>query len=265
MSLPGRGHPRRLLLLALGVAVSSATGMASAAGADPRAVAEALPPGPVAPAFTVERGLPLPPSRSGIRWAPVLKAVIAHAAPDTASPVVARLAVRTPEQTSNIVLVLARQRAHDGKLWVRVRLPALANGGIGWLPRSVLGGYQIVHTRLVVDLERFRATLFRDGKPILSAPVGVGKPTSPTPRGDFYIRERVTGFDDAFYGPLAFGTSARSRVLTEWPGGGFIGIHGTNMPQLLPGRISHGCIRMRNDDILRLGRLMPVGTPVTIR
>ena len=63
---------------------------------------------------------------------------------------------------------------------------------------------------------------------------------------------------------MAFGTSARSSVLTEWPDGGFVGIHGTDAPQLIPGRVSHGCIRLRNPDILRLARLMPVGTPVTI-
>ncbi len=67
------------------------------------------------------------------------------------------------------------------------------------------------------------------------------------------------------YGPVAFGTSARSAVLTDWPAGGFVGIHGTNRPALIPGRISHGCIRLRNDDILRLDRLMPPGTPLTIR
>jgi hypothetical protein len=40
---------------------------------------------------------------------------------------------------------------------------------------------------------------------------------------------------------------------------------GTDRPELLPGRVSHGCIRMRNADILRLARLMPAGIPVTIR
>ena len=43
-----------------------------------------------------------------------------------------------------------------------------------------------------------------------------------------------------------------------------MGIHGTNSPELIPGRVSHGCIRMRNADVLRLSRLMPVGTPLTI-
>jgi lipoprotein-anchoring transpeptidase ErfK/SrfK len=78
------------------------------------------------------------------------------------------------------------------------------------------------------------------------------------------VRLKLAGFDDPFYGPVAFGTSARSAVLTDWPGGGYIGIHGTNAPELLPGRVSHGCVRMRNEDIVELGRLMPVGTPLTI-
>jgi lipoprotein-anchoring transpeptidase ErfK/SrfK len=64
---------------------------------------------------------------------------------------------------------------------------------------------------------------------------------------------------------VAFGTSARSSVLTDWPAGGYVGIHGTDEPDLLPGRVSHGCIRMRNADIVRLARLMPMGTPLTIR
>ncbi len=66
------------------------------------------------------------------------------------------------------------------------------------------------------------------------------------------------GFDAPVYGPLAFGTSARSAVLTDWPGGGFIGIHGTNEPELLPGRVSHGCVRLtgaRLDLLIGSGRV----------
>ena len=43
-----------------------------------------------------------------------------------------------------------------------------------------------------------------------------------------------------------------------------MGIHGTNEPALLPGRVSHGCIRVPNWNIVELKRLMPVGTPVWI-
>jgi hypothetical protein len=66
------------------------------------------------------------------------------------------------------------------------------------------------------------------------------------------------------YGPVAFGTSVRSPAATGWPAGGFVGIHGTDRPDLVPGRVSHGCIRLRNADIRALARRMRVGTPLTI-
>jgi hypothetical protein len=191
--------------------------------------------------------------------------VLARDRPRPNATVVERLETQTPEETSNIVVILGRRRDAAGRLWVHVRLPVLPNGRTGWIPREALGGYSEVRTRLVVDLDRLTATLFRDRRPIFSARIGVGQPAWPTPRGQFYIRNRLTSYESAFYGPLAFGTSARSAVLTDWPDGGFVGIHGTNQPELLPGRVSHGCIRMRNADILELGRLMPIGTPLTIR
>jgi lipoprotein-anchoring transpeptidase ErfK/SrfK len=104
----------------------------------------------------------------------------------------------------------------------------------------------------------------RGRKVVLRAPVGIGKRGTPTPAGRFYVRDRVVRYASPFYGPVAFGTSARSATLTDWPGGGFVGIHGTDRPDLIPGRVSHGCIRMRNRDILRLAALMPVGTPLRV-
>lgn len=162
------------------------------------------------------------------------------------------------------MLVIGSRASGDGS-WVHIRLPVLPNNQTGWVPRTALGGYHFVHTHLVVDRAHLLATLFHDGRAVFTAPVGIGAEASPTPAGSFYIRDRLAGFGDPFYGPVAFGTSARSAVLTDWPGGGFVGIHGTNQPELIPGRVSHGCVRMRNADILRLSRLMPVGTPLTIR
>ena len=131
------------------------------------------------------------------------------------------------------------------------------------MPMAALGEIHVVRTRLVIDRRHVRQRL-RDGRPVFRASVGVGETRYPTPAGEFYVRTRLAGYGDPFYGPVAFGTSARSPVLTDWPGGGFVGIHGTDRPELIPGRISHGCIRMRNADIRRLARLMPLGTPVTI-
>lgn len=230
----------------------------------PAAGVETLPE-PVAPAFVPGAPKPLADVESLSWWSPVERPVVARAAPRSGAPGVARVEARTPEGTRNIVAVLGRRRDGEGALWVRVRLPILPNGSVGWVPREALGGYGSVRTRLVVDLGRLTATLYRDGRAVLSAHVGVGRPANPTPTGEFYVRNKLRRYANAFYGPVAFGTSARSPTLTDWPAGGFVGIHGTNRPELLPGRVSHGCIRLRNDDILRLERLMPVGTPVTIR
>jgi L,D-transpeptidase catalytic domain len=193
-----------------------------------------------------------------------MRDIVARAAPTGSAQPVGALPLRTPEGTTNIVLVIGERQRQRG-LWVHVRLAVLPNDRTGWVPRSALGGYRFVHTHLVVDQARLTATLYRDGRKIFRAPIGVGRPEFPSPRGEFYIRDRLNGFGNPFYGPVAFGTSARSAVLTDWPDGGFVGIHGTNEPDLIPGRISHGCVRMRNQDILELARLMPVGTPLSIR
>jgi L,D-transpeptidase catalytic domain len=196
------------------------------------------------------------------RWAIVLHPVVALRVPGGAP--LTTLSTLTPEGTPNSVLVLGTVR-RGAVEWLHVRLPILPNNSTGWVRRSALGGYQFVTTHLVIDLHRLRATLLQDGRPVFTAPVGVGATQWPTPRGQFYIRDELTDYASPFYGPVAFGTSARSSVLTEWPDGGFIGIHGTDAPQLIPGRVSHGCIRLRNRDILRLAELMPPGTPLTIR
>lgn len=220
-------------------------------------------PAPVQPAFSIPRPTPIASPDDASRWASVLRPVEARAAARDGARVVAVLEATTPEGTANLVLVL-ENAVSNGQAWAKVRLPVLPNNSTGWVPRRALGGYRVVQTRLVVDRGLLEATLLRNGKPVFRAPVGIGKSRWPTPPGEFYIRNRLRGFESAFYGPLAFGTSARSSVLTDWPAGGFVGIHGTDRPDLLPGQVSHGCIRMRNEDILELGRLMPVGTPLTI-
>ncbi|HJS93582.1 MAG TPA: L,D-transpeptidase [Solirubrobacteraceae bacterium] len=256
-------------LLRIGLVVSLATAvfvvlLLRPAAHNPRAPSEPnlpnLSAGPQ-PAFAVGRPQLLQRATAASRWATVGRPVTALRAPGGRP--VTRLAAVTPEGTTNLVDVLGSVW-HRGVEWVHVRLPLLPNNTTGWVPRSALGGYHFVTTHLVVSLHRLRATLWKDGRVVFSAPVGVGQPQSPTPRGEFYIRDELTGYASPFYGPVAFGTSARSAVLTEWPDGGFVGIHGTDEPGWIPGRVSHGCIRLRNRDILRLARLLPVGTPLTI-
>jgi lipoprotein-anchoring transpeptidase ErfK/SrfK len=148
---------------------------------------------------------------------------------------------------------------------MRIRFPGLGRR-IGWVTQRVLSGERIHQTLVVVDRDARELRLLRNGKVVQRAPVGVGASASPTPGGRYYIRERLDLANaSSIYGALAFGTSAFSKYRTDWPGGGQVGIHGTNQPELIPGFISNGCVRLRNADVLTLGRRIDVGTPVLIK
>lgn len=185
-------------------------------------------------------------------------------APSTASRRVGRLRYTTEDGPLEVYLVLESDVDRQGRTWLRVRLPVRPNGRTGWVRRDDLGPLRLVRTALRVDRTTLRATLLRDGRPVWTSPIGVGAAATPTPAGRFWIRHRLRGLrGDPSYGPYAFGTSAYSS-LSDWPGGGVIGIHGTDRPRLIPGRPSHGCVRLPNAAVARLWRLMPIGTPVTI-
>lgn len=198
------------------------------------------------------------------RWAHAQETTKILAAPRVGARSVARLRFFTEDKEPEVYLVLDARMDSDERKWLHIRVPTRPNGRTGWVLEDDLSRLYIVRTQLVVDRSKLRATLYRKGKRVWSAPVGIGKSGTPTPRGDFWIRERLKGLGDGTaYGPWAFGTSAYSN-LSDWPGGGVVGIHGTNAPGLIPGRPSHGCVRVRNDKIRKLARLMPIGTPVRI-
>lgn len=195
-----------------------------------------------------------PVRRTPIRWSPTPQA-----------RQITRLHYLTEDGFPEVYPVLRSWRDPKRHAWLEVRIPMRPNGRTGWVRRSALGPYFRVRTVLVVVRRKLRATLYKRGRPILRTPVGIGKPSTPTPAGRFWIREKFRTPDPAgLYGPAAFGSSDYS-VLSDWPGGGIIGIHGTSEPSLIPGRPSHGCIRVRNRAVRRLWRLMPIGTPLLIR
>lgn len=197
-------------------------------------------------------------------WAYLENGTDAYAAPSRHSRVLGYLGLTTQDGTSELLFEQQRVLVH-GLWWVQVRLPLRPAGQIGWVPQWTLGSPQTVHTYLVVSTEKTTLTLYRNGKVIFFTHVGTGKPSTPTPHGQFYIRDRLGGFPaGSIYGPVAFGTSALSNVETDWPGGGVIGIHGTNEPWLIPGHPSHGCIRVPNSEVVQLAKLLPIGTPLTI-
>jgi hypothetical protein len=163
------------------------------------------------------------------------------------------------------VVVVLGYRDVDGRRWLRVRYAGLGRR-VGWAKESAFSASTLHRTLVVVDRDVPELRLLRGGKVVLRVPVGVGAGASPTPPGRYYIRERLAlASTSSIYGALAFGTSAFSRYRTDWPGGGQVGIHGTNEPGLIPGHISNGCVRLRNENILALGRRIDVGTPILIK
>jgi hypothetical protein len=198
-------------------------------------------------------------------WAGVMRRAVVRTKPGLASRIVTTLPTGTTDDTQNIVLVLSRVDISPRQSWYRVRLPILPNNKIGFVQGRDLSSLFKVNTHLYIYKSSYTAVLKRNGKTVFKTRVGIGKNYWPTPRGEFYIRDKLTHYGNPFYGPVMFGTSARSPTLTDWPGGGYVGVHGTNQPGLIPGQISHGCIRMKNAAILALARLMKVGSPLTIR
>jgi lipoprotein-anchoring transpeptidase ErfK/SrfK len=180
---------------------------------------------------------------------------------ESSSRVRQRLANPTGDgtQLSFLVRSLRRRRA-------LVYLPTRPNGSSGWVPRSQVRVFKEPY-RVKIDLRAHRLTAWRDGSVVVRAPVGVGRAVTPTPAGTYYVVSRIRPLDPAsVYGAFAFGLSAHSNVFTRFGfgGDGRIGLHGTNDPSGVGHDVSHGCIRMTNRVILRLARLLPLGTPVTI-
>jgi L,D-transpeptidase-like protein len=233
--------------------------------------------GVVAPMARASEPLPLrPPGQPGAlgnerlsdektitRFALANRRVTARRIPSERGRPVEKLRFYTEDNYDELYIALQSRRVR-GMTWIQVRIPGRPNGRTGWVPRWGLRPFRIVRTRLEIDRGTMHARLFDQGRVVWRARVGVGAPGTPTPAGRFWIRERAHfGSAGGPYGPIAFGTSAYS-VLSDWPGGGVVGIHGTNAPGLIPGRPSHGCIRVKNSKILQLARKLPLGTPVII-
>jgi lipoprotein-anchoring transpeptidase ErfK/SrfK len=187
--------------------------------------------------------------------------LVARAAPDPHAAKVLVLRQFRADFRWQVVLALSARKGADGRLWYRLSLPMRPNNTLGWAPAAALDVHP-VRNRIIVHVGRRRIDVLRGDRVLLEAPVAVGAPGMETPFGRFYVTARFVP-DDPFLGVFAVETSAYSR-LTEWPGGGKVGIHGTSRPDLLGQAVSHGCVRVSNRTATALKRLAPLGTPISI-
>jgi lipoprotein-anchoring transpeptidase ErfK/SrfK len=231
---------RLRLPLSLAVACVLATTLASASGT---AATQALPPSyPAAGELVVSR-------------------VPARTEPDPAAPIVRTLHQFRSDFRFQVVLASGQTVGSDGRTWLHVSVPMRPNGRTGWIPATAVALRPML-TNIVVHRGLRVIEVFRAKRLVLRAKVAVGAPGRETPLGDFYVTARFHP-DDPFLGVFALETSAYSQ-LTEWPGGGLVGIHGTSKPWLLGRAVSHGCVRVSNATALKLRGLVPLGTPISI-
>jgi lipoprotein-anchoring transpeptidase ErfK/SrfK len=190
----------------------------------------------------------------------------AHRAPADRSLQVALVPATTPitgEQTT--LPVIGHSTIPGGARWLQVMLPGRPDGSTGWIAqdgtRKLMTGW-----RILVDLAARRLRVYHDGRTVRTFQAVIGKPSTPTPTGQFFVEETVQMPVGHPGGPYALALSARSNVLQEFEGGpGQIAIHGRdNLGGMLGAAESHGCVRLARTSIDWLAARIDPGTPVKI-
>ena len=195
---------------------------------------------------------------SGVMLAP---SIVVRATPSSAGTPMVVLRQFRRDFRPTVVQVLRERRGANGARWLEVSVPGRPNGRAGWIPARLL---QVRHEErtIVVDLSTRRLRLVEHGRTRFATRVAVGRRGAETPTGLFYVTAAFVP-TERYLGAYAFETSAYSK-LTDWPGGGVVGLHGTTRPQLLGDAVSHGCVRMSNAAARVLRRFVDAGTPVRI-
>ena len=149
--------------------------------------------------------------------------------------------------------------------WLHVRLPGRPNGSTGWI-RTQATALTRTSWHVTVDTLRRRVLVFKKGRLVKSFRAVVGKPSTPTPTGTFFVEEAVRLSSGEVGAPFALALSARSNVLQEFDGGpGQIALHGTaNIGGVLGTAVSHGCIRLDGAAMIWLVGRIGAGVPVTV-
>ncbi len=249
---------RRALIVVLLVA---AAGTAAAVAVPTRAEAGSAGPPPIAAVSSSPQ-----PSVESVF--PAAGQLLVHSVPVRRAPSPQASVIKVmhdfrPDYRPQEMLAVRKATGSDGKVWYRVSIPMRPNGTYGWIPADAVS-LKPTHSQIVINLRSRTIDIYRFGKHKWHGPVAIGAPGRETPVGHYFVAARFVPYHDPFLGVFAVETSAYSK-LTEWPGGGVVGIHGTNLPQLLGQAVSHGCVRVSNTTARRLRTLAPLGTPIWVK
>lgn len=209
------------------------------------------------------------PPRATLAWraAPVRRTSFYRGTPGAGG---SRIGTIDPSRVEWLLVLAARE--HDGRCWLKLRLPDRPNRAAGWVAADRLL-IQPTPWRLTVSLRARTLTVLHAGDPRQVLSVVVGARATPTPRGLFSIVHAWRGDPYTFVGSWVLGLTAHSDVLRHFEGGsGEVGIHGrggTSLLDPLGSAASHGCVRLANRAIDRLvatiGRANLPGIPVVVR
>jgi lipoprotein-anchoring transpeptidase ErfK/SrfK len=206
---------------------------------------------------------PVKPTQQLVR---VLSSHVARSAPNEHAPAVEVVRAQRPLTGERTTLpVLGQATNSNGAVWLHVALPGRPNGHTGWIRRRATRSV-VTHWHVVVNRSARRVTIYRNGRPVRAYSAVVGKLSTPTPRGNFFVEEDVRLRSGDVGAPYAIALSARSDVFQEFEGGpGQIALHGlANVGGVLGTAASHGCVRLDAPAMRWLvGRIGP-GVPVTI-
>lgn len=190
----------------------------------------------------------------------------AMSAPDARSAVLQQVSVQRPITGERTVLpVLGRRAGADGVDWLHVLLPGRPDGHTGWIRQRSTDAAR-TSWQIVVDTSSRRVSVYQHGRLTRVFRAVVGKPSTPTPLGKFFVEEAVQLRPGDVGAPFALALSARSNVLQEFDGGpGQTALHGLrNVGGVLGSAVSHGCVRLANDAMRWLVVRIGPGVPVTI-
>ncbi len=200
------------------------------------------------------------------RLALLLSPHLVHRAPRARSPLVTALAAQRPITGEATTLPVIRSAyGREGVTWLDVMLPGRPNGSSGWI--AAQGTRRLATSwHLTVDLGARLVRVFRAGRLVRRFQAVVGKPSTPTPTGRFFVEETLQMYPGELGGPFALALSGRSNVLQEFEGGpGQIALHGRDgLGGTLGSAESHGCVRLDTASIDWLAARIGPGTPATI-
>lgn len=149
--------------------------------------------------------------------------------------------------------------------WMKVSITARPNHTTGWIKADDVT-IAATDFHMELDLSTFHLKVFQGAVVFIETDVVIGKDSTPTPLGRFFVTEKIKNpSDTGIYGAWILPINGYSEVLDTFDNGlPQVAFHGTNQPELVRTKSSNGCVRIPNDVVVKIAGAIPAGTPIDI-